>query len=38
MNKPQDLIEFVEDRPGHDQRYSMKSAKISKELGWKNAD
>ena len=35
MNKPQDLIEFVEDRPGHDQRYSMKSAKISKELGWK---
>ena len=34
MNKPQDLIEFVEDRPGHDQRYSMNSAKISKELGW----
>ena len=35
MNKSQDLIEFVEDRPGHDQRYSMNSAKISKELGWK---
>jgi len=35
MNKSQDLIEFVEDRPGHDQRYSMNSTKISKELGWK---
>jgi len=35
MNKSQDLIEFVEDRPGHDQRYSMNSAKISKELDWK---
>ena len=34
MNKPQDLIEFVEDRPGHDQRYSMNSTKISKNLGW----
>jgi len=35
MNKSQDLIEFVEDRPGHDQRYSMNSEKISKELDWK---
>ena len=35
MNKPEDLIEFVEDRPGHDFRYSMSSEKISKELGWK---
>ena len=34
MNKSQDLIEFVEDRPGHDQRYSMDSTKISKNLGW----
>ena len=25
MNKPEDLIEFVEDRPGHDFRYSMSS-------------
>jgi dTDP-glucose 4,6-dehydratase len=35
MNKSEDLIEFVEDRPGHDFRYSMSSEKISKELGWK---
>jgi len=35
MNKSEDLIEFVEDRPGHDFRYSMDSTKISKELGWK---
>ena len=34
MDKSQDLIEFVEDRPGHDQRYSMDSTKISKNLGW----
>ena len=32
MNKSEDLIEFVEDRPGHDFRYSMDSTKISKEL------
>ena len=35
MNKSEDLIEFVEDRPGHDFRYSMSSEKVSKELGWK---
>ena len=35
MNRSEDLIEFVEDRPGHDFRYSMNSEKISKELGWK---
>ena len=35
MNKPNDLIEFVEDRPGHDLRYSMDSSKINKELEWK---
>jgi len=29
-----DLIEFVEDRPGHDIRYSLDSSKINK-LGWK---
>ncbi|MBA7527155.1 dTDP-glucose 4,6-dehydratase 2 [subsurface metagenome] len=29
-----DLIEFVEDRPGHDIRYSLDSSKI-RELGWK---
>ena len=35
MDKPDDLIEFVEDRPGHDFRYSMDSKKISEQLGWK---
>jgi dTDP-glucose 4,6-dehydratase len=27
-------LEFVSDRPGHDQRYSISSAKIMTELGW----
>ena len=35
MDKSEDLIQFVEDRPGHDFRYSMTSKKISEELGWK---
>ena len=35
MNKPDDLIEFVEDRPGHDLRYSLDSTKISEQLDWK---
>ena len=34
MNKPEDLIEFVKDRPGHDRRYALDSAKIEK-LGFK---
>ena len=36
MGKSEDLIEFVEDRPGHDYRYSMNPSKISKEMGWKS--
>lgn len=35
MNKSEDLIEFVEDRPGHDLRYSMSSQKIKKQMNWK---
>ena len=35
MGKSEDLIEYVEDRPGHDFRYSMNSSKISNELSWK---
>ena len=35
MNKSENLIEFVEDRPGHDLRYSMDSTKIHDQLGWK---
>jgi dTDP-glucose 4,6-dehydratase len=34
MNKSEDLITFVEDRPGHDFRYSMESKKIRNELKW----
>ena len=35
MNKSENLLDFVEDRPGHDFRYSMTSQKISNELNWK---
>lgn len=34
MDKSPDMIEFVEDRPGHDFRYSMDSSKIKQKLGW----
>ncbi len=35
MGKDESLIKFVEDRPGHDLRYSLDSSKIREELGWK---
>jgi dTDP-glucose 4,6-dehydratase len=35
LKKPESLITFVEDRPGHDVRYSLDSSKLRKELGWK---
>ncbi len=35
LGKPVDLIEFVQDRPGHDRRYAVDSDKIQRELGWK---
>ncbi len=35
LKKPESLITFVEDRPGHDKRYSLDSSKVRKELGWK---
>jgi dTDP-glucose 4,6-dehydratase len=28
------LITFVEDRPGHDQRYAIDASRIQRELGW----
>jgi len=34
MDKPETQIAFVEDRPGHDLRYSLDSSKIRSELGW----
>jgi dTDP-glucose 4,6-dehydratase len=30
-----DLIEYVDDRPGHDLRYAINNAKIASELNWK---
>ena len=30
-----DLIEFVQDRPGHDMRYAIDATKIEQELGWR---
>ena len=34
LGKSEDLIEFVTDRKGHDQRYAIDPTKISNELGW----
>lgn len=34
LNKPESLIKYVKDRPGHDKRYAMDNTKISSELGW----
>jgi dTDP-glucose 4,6-dehydratase len=35
LGKTEDLIEYVKDRPGHDRRYAIDSAKIQRELNWK---
>ncbi|MDQ7815405.1 MAG: dTDP-glucose 4,6-dehydratase [Melioribacteraceae bacterium] len=35
LTKPESLIEYVKDRPGHDRRYAIDSSKIQNELGWK---
>jgi len=35
MGKDEDMIEFVEDRPGHDLRYSLDSWKIMRDLKWR---
>ena len=34
LNKSEDLIEFVEDRKGHDYRYAIDPTKIKNDLGW----
>lgn len=33
-NQPDSLIQYVTDRPGHDRRYALSSAKIMTETGW----
>jgi len=35
LNKPLSLIKYVQDRPGHDQRYATSFEKLQRELGWK---
>ncbi len=35
LGKPKDLIEFVQDRPGHDRRYAMNIHLAQKELAWR---
>lgn len=37
LEKPEKLITFVKDRPGHDRRYAIDGAKIERELGWRPA-
>ena len=37
LKKPESLITFVTDRPGHDLRYAIDSKKVEKELGWKRS-
>jgi dTDP-glucose 4,6-dehydratase len=35
--KTDSLLSYVKDRPGHDRRYALTSAKIERELGWKTS-
>lgn len=35
LGKPESLMTFVKDRPGHDRRYGIDPTKIMSELGWK---
>ncbi|GGA43251.1 dTDP-glucose 4,6-dehydratase [Paenibacillus physcomitrellae] len=34
LGKPESLITFVQDRPGHDRRYGIDPTKLTSELGW----
>jgi dTDP-glucose 4,6-dehydratase len=34
LGKPETLIKYVKDRPGHDRRYAIDSTKLKKELGF----
>ena len=35
LGKPETLITYVKDRPGHDLRYAIDATKLENELGWK---
>ncbi|ACM22209.1 dTDP-glucose 4,6-dehydratase [Thermotoga neapolitana] len=34
LGKPESLIKFVKDRPGHDRRYALDITKMKEEFGW----
>jgi dTDP-glucose 4,6-dehydratase len=34
MGKPETLLSYVKDRPGHDRRYALRCSKMERELGW----
>ena len=34
LDKPESLIKYVKDRPGHDRRYAIDAEKVGRELGW----
>ncbi len=35
IGKPETLLSYVKDRPGHDRRYALRCEKMEKDLGWK---
>jgi dTDP-glucose 4,6-dehydratase len=35
LNRPETLVRYVKDRPGHDRRYAIDASKLRKELGWR---
>jgi dTDP-glucose 4,6-dehydratase len=37
MGKPETLLSYVQDRPGHDRRYALKCEKMKRELDWQPA-
>ena len=37
LGKPESLIGFVTDRPGHDRRYAIDASKLKRDLGWEPA-
>jgi dTDP-glucose 4,6-dehydratase len=37
IGKPESLLSYVKDRPGHDRRYALRCEKMEKQLGWKPA-
>lgn len=37
LKKPDNLITYVKDRPGHDRRYAIDNTKITSQLGWSPA-